>query len=280
MARYFIGRHGDGAVRIDSDSFARIVGGTAILSVKDYERVIELELSENLHVLVRSEGSLLEVVVSSTLKVDEIRPVRVRIISDDHEPIAAVVEQRLFSLRQVYAIIILLESNREEKMIAALRDNPDFDLEQLLDDEERLELLAAGVGTFWLAVGKVGKAIGKAPRAALIGLDALFTASTKPIVRYVDAITRLKEAEAEYKEGEAAVKRQEVLKTEAETAKALVDVERSKFALEEDRRAAELHYVNEIQKIKDPNERKLVNQIFSKRLSQVNPSIPRLPPPA
>lgn len=120
----------------------------------DADRFIEFGLSEILMLRIESgERGRLQVTIMSTHNLDDTPPARLRIVDESEEPSAALVEHRLHRLRQVYAIIYLLNAGREGELAAALRENPSVDIEQqLLKDEERLYLQAAGPGSWWVTV--------------------------------------------------------------------------------------------------------------------------------
>ena len=104
----------------------------------------------------------------------------------------------MHSLRQVYAIMVLLMTERGEELAAALRADPNVDLEQvLLRDDERLFLQAAGPGTWWVtALTKIGKA----PQKALNTLSLVYGEGRDMLLERVRAATDLKKEEVEAKE--------------------------------------------------------------------------------
>jgi len=126
MSRVFIVNPPAGtASEADFPTLVSVVKGTSIVSLADSDQFIEFGLSENLMMRIESsEGGALNVSLSSTLNADEVRPVRLQLVNDDEEPGAALVERRLHSLRQVYAITLLLDAGRQEELAAALLSRP------------------------------------------------------------------------------------------------------------------------------------------------------------
>jgi hypothetical protein len=135
------------AYRIDFATLVSLVKGTSITSLADSEQFIEFRLSERMNIRFESgedEGPV-QISLFSTLNADEVPPTRVQLINDGEEPTAARVERRLHSLRQVYAITLMLDAGRGAELAVTLLENPDVDLEQsLLREDEQLYLREAG----------------------------------------------------------------------------------------------------------------------------------------
>ena len=75
-----------------------------------------------------------------------------QLIPEGDAPTAVAVEQRIHSLRQLYATTFLVNAGRSEELGRALTSNPNADLESLLNEKDRLYISAASEGTFWLTV--------------------------------------------------------------------------------------------------------------------------------
>ena len=136
------------AYRIDFATLVSLVKGTSITRVSpNSEQFIEFRLSERMNIRFESgedEGPV-QISLFSTLNADEVPPTRVQLINDGEEPTAARVERRLHSLRQVYAITLMLDAGRGAELAVTLLENPDVDLEQsLLREDEQLYLREAG----------------------------------------------------------------------------------------------------------------------------------------
>jgi hypothetical protein len=228
----------------DFATLVSVVEGTSVVSLADSDRFIELGLSENLMLRIEgSEGGSLLVSVFSTLNTDEVAPVRLQLIAEGEEPSAALIERRLHSMRQVYAIILLLNTERGSELAAALRTDPDIDLEQaLLRDEERLYLQAAGPGTWWMtALTKIGKA----PQTALNTLSLVYGEGRRMLLERVRAGTDLKNEEVVAKR----------IANEAARNKALID----SFA--------------DLEKIKNAEDKERVRQALISNMDSANPKL-------
>jgi hypothetical protein len=245
MSRIFVANpRADMGYETDFLTLVSVVKGTSIVSLADSDRFIELGLSENLMLRIEGgEGGTLRATVISTLNPDEAPPARLQLIAEGEEPTAALVERRLRSLRQVYAITLLLNDERGEELAAALRADPDIDLEQaLLRDEERLYLQAAGPGTWWVTV--LTK-IGKAPQTALNTVSLVYSEGRRMLIERVRAATDLKNEEVE------------AMRIANDTArkKALID----SFA--------------DLERIKDTEDRERVRRTLLSNLASTNPKL-------
>jgi hypothetical protein len=193
MSRYFANPVAGRGYDIDFATLVSLVKGTCIVSLADSDRFIELGLSENLLLRIEGgEGLTVQATLISTLNANEVSPMRLQLIAEGEEQSAALVERRLHSLRQVYAITLLLSSERGEEVAATLRTDPHVDLEQvLLRDGERLFLQAAGPGSWFV----VATAIGRAPQAALNLLSLVYGEGRRMLLERVRAATDLKRGE-------------------------------------------------------------------------------------
>lgn len=245
MSRIFVANPiADRTHETDFATLVSVIKGTSIVSLADSDRFIELGLSENFNLRIEGgERGTLNVSVVSTLNRDETAPARLQLIAEGEEPSAALVEGRLHSLRQVYAIMLLLNSRRGAELAAALRADPNVDLEQvLLRDDERLYLQAAGPGSWWVtALTKIEKA----PQKALNTLSLIYGEGRKMLLERVRAATDLKNEEVEAKR----------IANDAARKKALID----SFA--------------DLEKIKNKEDRELVRQTLLSNMASANPKL-------
>lgn len=223
------------AYRIDFSRLVALVDGTAITSLADSEQFIEFGLSERMNMRIESEtGAPLKISLFSTLNPDDVPPVRLHLINKDEEPAAWLVEKRLHSLRQVYAITFLLDADRGAELAAALLKEPTLDLEQaLLRPDEQLYLQEAGSGSWWVVA--LTKAKG-APQKALNGLSLFYGEGRSLLLDRVRAGTQIKQQEAERQRDQRLI----------ELAKAL-------------------------DKVKDPNGKAAIQQRLVAEMSSANP---------
>jgi len=258
MSKIFIANPIAGSLyETDFVTLVSVVKGTAIVSLADSDRFIELGLSENLMLRVEGgEGLTVRATIVSTLNKNEVSPVRLQLVAEGEEPSAALVERRLRNLRQVYAITLLLNADRGEELAAALRTDPNADLEQvLLRDDERLFLQSAGPGTWWITVATK---IGKAPQTALNTLSLVYGEGRKMLLERVRAGTDLRNEEVEARR----------IANEAARNKALID----SFA--------------DLEKVKNAEDRERIRQTLISNMNSANPRLAAptiaglLPPPA
>jgi len=139
---------------LDFSDFVEVVQGAAIKSAAASEKYVEFGLSDAINMRIEVDSqSRLAVSLFSTLNDDDIPPIRLQILADREIASAALVEQRIRALRQSYAIAYLVENDRIKELTLSLTENPDVDLESvLLPETERLYILAAAPGSFWITV--------------------------------------------------------------------------------------------------------------------------------
>jgi len=130
------------------------------------------------------------------------------------------IERRIHALRQLYALTFLLEADRVHDIPVSERLS-DIDLEQLLSKDERLRLLATGLGSFWVTLGNFTAA----GRRAVIAIAGMF---------YVDGRRALLQH----------------LRAQAESEE--LDVQKKKMELEFAKADKTLDLLQRIEKIKDP----------------------------
>lgn len=245
MSRFIVAnpRTGD-AYQTDFAELVDLIKGTTITSLADSDQFLELGLSENLQIrMEHDDRGGLQVIVFSTLNESEVRPVRLQIINDGEEPNAALVGRRLYNLRQVYAITLLLDTGREKDLADLLLKEPRADLERaLLAEDERLLVQAGGPGTWWITV--LTK-IGGAPQTALNGLSLIYGKGRTLLLERVQAATEIKKEEA--------------------TAKALAN-EKAR-----DQRIIDL--AKALEKIKDPEGRAAIQSRLHSELNSANPQL-------
>jgi Xaa-Pro aminopeptidase len=257
VARIFISNPSKGVIyETDFATLVSVIKGTSIINATNSDRFIELGLTE--HFVVRIDNmeiGALRVNLVSTLSPNEISPARVQLVAEGEAPNAARVEQRLRNLRQVYAIIFLLNAGRADELASSLRKNPNTDLEDLVPQEERLYLEAAGPGTWWVSVFTRIKGAGQ---KALNTLSLIYGEGRELLLRRVRAETVGKEADAVIKGQKA---EQEKIKTDQNRVKALADM------------------LKTIRTVKNPDERAAIRDAFLKNTAAINPNISHILPP-
>ena len=178
-------------------SFAELVSlvkGSSIKSMALADDFVELGITDAAN--LRIQGSF-RILLFSTLNKGENPPLRLRILANGETPTAKTVEQRIHSLRQLYALSFLINEGRSGEAAKLLEQNPNADLEDALKPNERLLISAAGEGSFWLTVlAKTKTAFKNLNYIAPL----FFEEGRQAIVERVRAGTKLKQLEVQEKE--------------------------------------------------------------------------------
>lgn len=229
---------------IDFAAFVELVKGTSIVSLADSDEFLELGLSENLQIRIQAgDDGKLQIAIFSTLNRGEPSSVRVQLVSDDEQPSAALIEDRIRSLRQVYALLVLVDRNQQKNLGANLRRNPTLDIErELLKPEEWLRVEAAGKGTWWMAVVAKAK---RAPQAALNTLSLVYGEGRQLLLARVRADTQIRQSTA----------RRETQKAERLLDRRIVDLSKA------------------LDKVKDPSARAAIATRLISEMKSINPQL-------
>jgi hypothetical protein len=177
----------------------------------------------------------------------KILPTRLRLIVNDETPTAQLVESRLHALRQIYAISFLVDAGREANIAKALDDSISYDLENLIEAADRLLIVSASQGSFWVTVTA---AMG-APFKSLMNIVHLF-----------------------YEEGRHAAL--ELAKARTELAK--LDVDKKRLDIRTQKVKAMIDLYNKIEKIKDPTVKNQIKAVLSENIIASGNTPPSLPP--
>jgi hypothetical protein len=134
---------------------------------------------------------------------------RVWLIRSDkiEEPAAAVIEERMWHLRQLYGLLFLVLTG-DINLATDLLAKDDSDLEELIPQELRLCVWGLGLGSVWIdivvkAAKKVYEKVKAAPEAALNAVSLVSREGWELAMRRVRANTRSVEAGATLAEAEA-----------------------------------------------------------------------------
>jgi hypothetical protein len=163
-----------------------------------------LHIPEAVHALSPDQGRL-EVAGVMPSRTRRTRAPQERIMLIPHEeeasPSAYLIERRIRALRQVYAALVIADRiNHHQMNEEGIELSNDSDLEFLLPDMDRLQILKAGKGSFWVTAGVIAKRAAKyvhdAPDAALRAVSLLFADGRTLLMRRVEADTVIKEESA------------------------------------------------------------------------------------
>lgn len=236
---------------LDFAGFLDVAKGSTIRSAAVGDDFLEFGLTDQINIRVQA-GAAGELTLSlfSTLNPDDIPPIRLQIVGDDEVASAALVEGRIRALRQAYAMSYLVQNGRIEDLEEVLRRDPGADLEiELLPEAERLYIVAAAPGSFWLTVATKS---GKAYKAVKYALALPYKEGRDAILSRIKADTQLKQLTVEEKRLDIDLKR----------ANGIIDT------------------LAKIDKLKDPVSRDLVRGVLVTRLDELgSPGVPALPPP-
>jgi hypothetical protein len=125
------------STEIDFADVVTLLKGSVISSMAAGDGFIELGVSARTNVRFQTDesGDIIAVLVS-TLNPGEIPPQKIALIVEGEQPAAYLIEARLHAMRQLYAINLLLSTDRAEVLAAALVEDSEIDLEKFLLDEE------------------------------------------------------------------------------------------------------------------------------------------------
>ncbi len=258
---------------IDFGTFSALTRA-AITHVSQTENVLLMDLSNGLSVRVGAD----DVRVVLNPPDPEAESIRITLVRDDEDeqPTAALIERRLWHLRQLYALLFLVHTDSIGLALPSLRKDPDADLEPHIPPEYKLNVRGAGVGTFWIdLVSKAVKKAKQAPNAALKAISLLSGEGWNKLMRRVEALTRKTEEEARR------------AKSDADSAEAGADLKREKVIQERAKTdLAEIKALKEmsdtVEKIKDPVVKKIARRRLRANVTGVRgeEAARRLPPAA
>lgn len=234
---------------IDLETFAALTKGSSIVSMSADHDALRISLSAGVGFTLRAKASgELEVVAYSDPNSRYISGTRIKLLDDSEEPFAGIIQPRLWSVTQVYALIVLVESAQIKEAARGLKGRQN--LESLLPLDERLLVIGAGQGSFVVDLAtKVYEKARRAPGVALNAISLVFGEGRTLVLRQVRAGTRVKEAQAGMKEAEL-----------------------QKYRLD-----AVIDAVNKISKIEDAEAREMIRRAFLDNLkAALGPTDPLL----
>lgn|GEM_PF-6024203 len=240
----------DARTELEFADFIEIMKGATIRSCATSDDFVELGLAEQINVRFQTDQSgKLIVYLVSTLNEGEIPPLRLRLIGGDETVSAGLVEARIHQLRQSYAITYMVRSGRSGELKSEIIRNPKVDIEErFVPEEERLYIVAAASGSFWLTVAT--KSL-KSYEALKFSLALPFKEGRRALLRRVEAETELKELAVDEKRLEVGLKRVK----------------------------GAITTINDIEKIKDPDIRDAMKKAFAANFDATDGSQLALPSP-
>lgn len=184
---------------------------------------------------------------------------------------AALIEERLWHMRQLYALLCLLLDGTIAQAAEVLGDR-NADLEPYIPQEYRLEINGLGPGSVWLdvvfgAVKKGYEKVKKAPDAALRAVSLISSKGREKFWRRLEADTKTREAkasqeEAHAKKAGAAARQAEAVADRAEEVAAQERVKTAKSRVQ-----AIKAITDTVDKIKDPEIKRLTQERLKSELT-------------
>jgi len=243
--------HGSGVLRtVVEGKEVRLVMSTGL------EFTIELRMSgaPEFAVTPSDDDALLAITTLALMRSDEL-------------PLSSEIERRLWHVRQVHALLVLLEYGRLEEFKKFVQSHPRGDLEDLLFPEDRLELIGGGTGSWYVDVfKKAASAAKKSKDASLQTLSLVFADGRALLIRYVKAVTEIKEADARNRQADAQTREADARVREAEAALKENEVEKMQRNAAKERLDALIETSNKIDEIKDAETKALFRQRFTEGL--------------
>jgi len=191
--------------KLDSEEFEKLAKGSSIQSVSQAGRELRIETNTDLVFTI-------EITPSSTFEFSlSEAPIRTKMVllNDLEEPVAALIEQRVRCVRQLYALSFIASvpvlGDVEVVPIAALllENDPNSDLEDLVP--LKLEIRCAGTGTFWVDFFLILKkapsdVVRKACVASLLAVSLLSRRGWELLSRLLEAKVGMAEADRKSRE--------------------------------------------------------------------------------
>ena len=190
---------------IDITHGLSISSGAANAPTSTGSDFIELGLSRTFNLRIEAGSGDVIVSLIPTLNDGDFPPVRVELIGEGETVTAELLEHRLYNLRQVYAIALLVQEGREEALSEVLRGNSSADIEKaLISREDKLLIQEATPGSLILSILATTK---KTYTAILYACSVPFSEGRLALMGRVNAATALAELEVKAKGQDIKLKR-------------------------------------------------------------------------
>jgi hypothetical protein len=186
----------------DSDfgEFISIVSGRSVVSGADRgENRLEFGLSGDGMIRVFWSPQGLHANFISTTNHDEVPPLMLRLSEEDRRVPARVLELKLRALRNLYAAVHLLTTERSKLVETALLTGTSSDFEALLEPDEYLYVECLAPGSWYITLWSKAK---ESYRSIIATVALVYERGRDATLRKLEAEARIKELEAETKEFE------------------------------------------------------------------------------
>ena len=231
---------------IDFAALVTLIKGASITSAALADEFFEVGLSDKFNLRIQGRPTIL---LTPTLNKGESPPIRIQVSDKKGSASALSVEQHIRSLRQLYAVAVLINTHRENEAGQILGRDPNADLEELLKPRDKLLLTGVSEGSIWLTLASKSRQGFK----SLMAIGGLF-----------------------YDEGRTALL--ERMRATTELKKLGVQEKKMHIAYDHANKAIDLF--QKVEKIKDPMVRERVRNVLAAKVEELSvESTPALTPP-
>ena len=236
--------------QIDFGEFIKITKGRSIVSAADWGKGrFEIGLSGNLLLKFISKENNNYISIINTTNNEEIPPIALSLGDMSQQISLRIIEKKIRGLRTLYAILYLLQINREKELESFLIRHPNGDIEEkLLLEDEKLKIESISYGSWLLTIWTKTK-------------DAFFTLKSIAFLVF----ERGREAFLQKMEAEASIIKEKSLQESIETA-------RKEFELQRNRMDYVIELCNKMQvpEIKEQLQKRILESINSLILEDKN----------
>jgi len=206
MSEFTLGAHELGETQqSDFAEFINIVKGRSVISGADWGKDrIELGLSGDGMIRIFWTPNGLHSNFISTTNKNEIPPLMLQLVDGEKRVPARILEKRLRALRTLYAIVHLALTDRFNMIQDALLEDPNYDLEFLLNDDELLYIECLAPGSWYVTLWSEMRI---SYHSILKTVGIVSERGREALLKKLEAESRLKELEVEEKEFELFTKK-------------------------------------------------------------------------
>jgi hypothetical protein len=236
--------------QIDFGEFVNITKGRSIISAADWgEGRFEIGLSGKLLIKFISKENNNYISIINTTNNEEIPPIALSLGDMPQQISLRIIEKKIRGLRTLYAILYLLQTNREKELESFLIKHPNGDIEEkLLLEDEKLKIESISYGSWLLTIWTKTK-------------EAFFALKSFAFLVF----ERGREAFLQKMEAEASIIKEKSLQESIKTAKKEFELQRSRMDY-----VIELSNKMQIPEIKEQLQKRILESINSLILEDKN----------
>ena len=221
-------------------------GDATVTATWHTAKTVEVALSNGLQVSIEIVPPTFAMRVIPEWQSEQPDVIPLTLIShEDTKATAQTVESRIHALRQVYAIaVIAFDLAEYQAKFRGVDFGGKIDFENFIDEEDKLVLISAGEGSWWVAVKAAWATAKKAPKAAVVATSALFGRGKQLFDDYAKAIVKAEVAKADKAtaEAESGEIQNEVAAEKAKqmAAQSAIETQRLQLAADKERQELEI----------------------------------------